>query len=168
MSLLTKKICLIGSFSVGKTSLTRRFVSNTFSAQYLTTVGVKIETKTLTLSPEQQVKFVVWDIAGENELSSASKSYLQGASGYLLIADGTRKNTLATAMELHKTVQELLPNTPCVGLLNKADLDGEWDIGPEEHQQWPSLAQWKKASALTGENVEEAFLLLAEKIVAGK
>ncbi len=164
MSLVSKKICLIGDFSVGKTSLTQRFVSNTFSDQYLTTVGVRIETRTVTLSPEQEIKLVVWDIAGADELSTISKTYMQGASGYLLVADGTRKQTLNSAHQLHKSIQKQWPDLPYIGLLNKADLGTQWEIGEEEIARWPEVANWQKTSALTGEGVEDAFLQLARKM----
>ena len=45
---LQKKICMLGGFSVGKTSLVKRFVASVFSETYLTTVGVKIDKKTST------------------------------------------------------------------------------------------------------------------------
>ena len=60
--MLQKKICLLGAFGVGKTSLTRRFVSSIFSDAYLTTVGVKIDKKTLDVGTTP-VSLVIWDIA---------------------------------------------------------------------------------------------------------
>ena len=47
--MLQKKICMLGGFSVGKTSLVKRFVESVFSETYLTTVGVKIDKKTVDL-----------------------------------------------------------------------------------------------------------------------
>jgi len=63
---IQKKICMLGSFSVGKTSLVSRFVSTVFSDKYLTTVGVKIDKKALTVGGED-VTLMLWDIYGEDD-----------------------------------------------------------------------------------------------------
>src|ERR1700675_4666549 len=90
--MLQKKVCMIGSFSVGKTSLIQRFVSSIFSDRYLTTVGVKIDKKVVRVDGED-VTLVLWDLYGEDEFQKMRMSYLRGASGYLLVADGTRRAT---------------------------------------------------------------------------
>ena len=61
--MLQKKICMLGGFSVGKTSLVRRFVQSIFSETYLTTVGVKIDKKSVEL-PGKTVDLILWDLAG--------------------------------------------------------------------------------------------------------
>ncbi|MEO0836337.1 MAG: ADP-ribosylation factor-like protein, partial [Cyanobacteria bacterium J06642_3] len=93
MSTISKKICLLGDFNVGKTSLVRRFVEDTFSDRYLTTVGVKISRKSMTVSTEQdihQVNLLVWDLEGNTKFKSITPSYLKGASGSIIVADLTR------------------------------------------------------------------------------
>ena len=65
MSVITKKICLLGDFNVGKTSLIRRFVEDKFSDQYLSTVGVKVSRKSLDVKTDleiHQVNLMVWDL----------------------------------------------------------------------------------------------------------
>ena len=91
--MLQKKICLLGAFGVGKTSLTRRYVSSIFSDQYLTTVGVKIDKKALSVGANE-VNLLIWDIAGEDDINAVRTSYLRGAAGYLLVVDVTRAQTL--------------------------------------------------------------------------
>src|SRR5215211_7084781 len=90
-----KKICMLGGFSVGKTSLVKRFVESVFSETYLTTVGVKIDKKTVDLG-ERAVNLILWDVAGEDDISAVRMSYyyLRGCAGYVLVADGTRPSTL--------------------------------------------------------------------------
>jgi len=90
---LQKKICMLGGFSVGKTSLVKRYVQSVFSETYLTTVGVKIDKKTVDL-PERSVNLILWDLAGEDDIGSLRITYLRGAAGYVLVADGTRPATL--------------------------------------------------------------------------
>jgi small GTP-binding protein len=158
--MMQKKICMLGAFAVGKTSLVARFVESIFSDRYHTTVGVKIDKKTLQVSG-QQWNLIVWDLAGEDEFMQIRMSYLRGSSGYLLVADGTRRSTLEAALNIQKRVQAALGNAPFVLVLNKADLSEEWELGNgsiEElsKQGWTCL----KASAKTGLGVEEAFLSL--------
>ena len=86
---------MVGDFSVGKTSLTQKFVNNVFSEKYLTTIGVKIDTVDV-----DDVKLVVWDVAGRDSLSPINVSYLVGAAGIVFVADGTREDTLKSLPEL--------------------------------------------------------------------
>src|ERR1700730_12681088 len=102
--MVQKKICMLGGFSVGKTSLVKRFVQSVFSESYLTTVGVKIDKKTVTLG-DRMVHLILWDLAGEDDMSSLRMSYLRGSAGYVLVADGTRPATLETALSLRRRVE---------------------------------------------------------------
>jgi len=164
-----KKVCLVGDFAVGKTSLTRRFVNNVFSDKYLTTVGVKIDTKVVSCvdadGAPATTKLVVWDIAGESTVTSINESYMRGLAGYLLVADGTRSATLDTALHLHEKTTELFGSLPFVVLLNKRDLTDEWDIS-ESDQQALSNRGFKvyETSAKSGNHVEEAFVWLAGQL----
>src|SRR5262249_60783243 len=94
--MLQKKICMLGGFSVGKTSLVKRYVESVFSEAYLTTVGVKIDKKIVDLG-ERAVNLILWDVAGEDDVSTVKMSYLRGSAGYVLVADGTRPSTLEVA-----------------------------------------------------------------------
>ena len=162
--MIQKKICLLGAFAVGKTSLVSRFVKSIYSDQYLTTVGVKVDKKPVTLG-DTQVNLIVWDLAGEDEFQKVSMDYLRGASGYLLVADGTRLSTLETARMLRQRVADNIGDIPFVFIVNKSDLNAEWEIDDQAVADCRA-AGWNviKASAKTGEGVEEAFKLLAEKI----
>jgi len=99
--MLQNKICMLGGFGVGKTSLVSRFVSSIFSDRYLTTVGVKIDKKKVSLD-SGEMTLMLWDIYGQDEFQTVRDSYLRGATGYLLVADGTRYSTLDTAVVLQK------------------------------------------------------------------
>src|SRR4029453_5402347 len=100
--MIQKKVCMLGATGVGKTSLVSRFVTSVFSEKYLTTVGVKGDKKTLS-GDGGDVTLLLWDIYGQDEFQTVRSSYLRGASGYLLVADGTRQLTLDTARDLQKT-----------------------------------------------------------------
>lgn len=164
--MIQKKVCMLGATGVGKTSLVSRFVTSLFSDKYLTTVGVKVDKKIVAMDG-QQVTLLLWDIYGEDEFQTVRSSYLRGASGYLLVADGTRQLTLDTARELQKTAAGEIGQVPFILVLNKMDLEGEWRI--DDRALW-RLAEdgWSviRTSAKTGAGVEDAFLKLTQKMVA--
>ncbi|HMS84173.1 MAG TPA: Rab family GTPase [Nitrospira sp.] len=163
--MMQKKICMLGGFAVGKTSLVRRFVTNVFSNEYHTTIGVTVEKKTVVVDKED-VTLVLWDLYGEDEFQRVRESYLRGSSGYILVMDGTRKSTLETALALHQTVVRTIGAVPFVSIINKADLQADWEIDETaiEHlrgQGWTVLI----GSAKLGQGVEEVFGQLATQIV---
>ena len=128
--MLQKKICLLGAFGVGKTSLVRRYVDTIFSDTYLTTVGVKIDKKVASVDGEE-VALIIWDIAGEDAVAAVRVSYLRGAAAYLLVVDGTRPETLETAASIQGRITAEIGAVPFIALLNKADLVDDWALAPE-------------------------------------
>jgi small GTP-binding protein len=160
--MLQKKICMLGSFSVGKTSLVARFVQSIFSERYLTTVGVKIDKKVVSFGG-QDMTLMLWDLYGEDEYQKVRMSYLRGGAGYLLVADGTRPATLDKALAIQEEAQKNFGPTPFVIALNKCDLIDEWEIAPEREAELAGRARKIiRTSAKTGEGVELAFETLAE------
>ncbi len=167
MALITKKVCVIGDFAVGKTSTVARCVHNVFSEKYLTTVGVKIDTKEVTHPDSGDViKMIIWDIAGTDRFSAVEFSYLRGSSGFLLVIDGTRSNTLDVARRLRDEAAERYGDLPFVTLINKSDLHGDWEVNEADIAQLKSDGYSPLlTSARSGENVEQALSLLALKVV---
>ena len=162
---MKKKICMLGSFAVGKTSLVRRFVYSIFSEKYLTTIGVKIDKKTVAVG-DREVDLLLWDLHGEDEINEIQSSYLRGASGYLLVADGTRRATLETAFHLRKKVETIMGELPFVLILNKSDVTDEWEIDSTLIQNlMEEEFMVKITSAKTGLKVNEAFMALTEKML---
>lgn len=162
--MLNKKICLLGAFSVGKTSLVSQYVHSVFSDKYLSTIGVKISKKELSVG--EPVTLVIWDMEGKDVYTDIKVSYLRGAMGFLVVADGTRKETLDEAMSLRKLAQEVLGNVPCYLLLNKSDLTQKWEITDEMIAD--VLKQGVKTimvSARTGFSVQVAFESLARDML---
>lgn len=163
--MIQKKICMLGTFAVGKTSLVRRFVESVYSDKYHTTVGVKVDKKTVKVG-EVETTLLLWDIEGTESEHDLRKSYLRGASGYLLVADGTRKDTVYQALALQSRAEEAIGPVPFLLLLNKADLTDMWEIDGRERT---ALEQknWKviSTSAKTGQGVEDAFIHLTEKML---
>ncbi len=168
MSSLTTKVCVVGDFAVGKTSVVERFVNNHFSDKYLTTVGVKIDTKQIQLGRENvSVKLIIWDVAGAEQFGAREFAYLRGAAGFVYVADGTRSQTLTSARKLRQQIEERYGARPDVLLLNKSDLPTLWQIADETIQSLgDEFGKVYRTSAKTGDDVEAALIALAEAIVA--
>jgi small GTP-binding protein len=164
--MLQKKICMLGSFSVGKTSLVRRFVESIFSDAYQTSIGVKIDKKVVRAGDED-VTLVLWDIHGEDVYQKIRMSYLRGMSGYLLVADGTRRQTLDDAMALNERVMQEAGKLPAVLVLNKSDLTEKWEVDSTRESEL-TAAGWNilRTSAKTGASVEEVFSKLTAAMLA--
>ena len=165
--MIQKKICMVGAFATGKTSLVAKFVHSIFSEKYQTTVGVKIDRKIVNIE-DQDIKFIIWDIYGEDDFQEIRASYLRGSSGYLLVLDSTGKNTLDKAIELQQRIQLNIGKVPFVIVINKADVAGVWEIDDKDIQQIRKR-NWTftKTSAKTGLGVEKLFQTLARKIMEG-
>jgi small GTP-binding protein len=164
--MIQKKVCMIGTSSVGKTSLVAKFVHSMFSEKYLTTVGVKIDKKTVAVDGTE-VMLMIWDLAGDDDYQRLQMSYLRGTSGYLLVVDGTRRVTLEQVLELQPRVAEATSGAPFVLALNKADLVAQWEIDDAQLAELGARG-WKilQTSAKEGAAVEEAFTELARMMIA--
>ena len=160
-----KKICMLGGFAVGKTSLVKRFVTGQFSEKYHTTIGVKIDQKSLCVD-NSDVLLVLWDIYGEDDFQKARASYLQGSAGYLLVVDGTRKETLEVARQLQAFAIQAIGPVPYGLVINKHDLGESWQVEPHMYEDLARNACLVlQSSAKTGEGVESAFAELAKQVL---
>lgn len=164
--MLQKKICMLGTTAVGKTSLVRRFVESIYSDEYHTSVGVKLDKKIVRVN-EKELTMMLWDIYGWDEFQSLRMEYLNGMSGYLLVADGTRESTVNDALSIAESIGKDFAKIPFVFLLNKIDLKDEWEVGAGLEEQLVERG-WRvmRSSAKTGESVEAAFEMLAQKMLA--
>ena len=161
--MIQKKICMVGAFGVGKTSLVTRFVQSIFSDKYLTTVGVKIDKKQLIVDGED-ITLMLWDLAGKDAITQVKPEHLRGAAGYILVVDGTRADTLRTAIELQARCSEATSDAPFTVVMNKSDLRPQWELTDAD---FGSLKPWKLvfSSAKTGEGVEQLFIDLANRML---
>ena len=165
------KICLVGTPGVGKTSLTRRFVYDTFSEKYLYTVGANMSKKVLDLTPpgtdeRWSVVLIVWDIMGERTfLDLVKEAYFRGASGVVAVADLTRPETFGEFDTWIHAVKEVAgADVPVVIFANKVDLVDfqTLDWSPLATSAAQHAAPLLPTSAKSGENVENPFLLIGQ------
>jgi small GTP-binding protein len=167
---LKKKICMLGQFGVGKSSLIQRYVYNRFDEKYLTTIGVKVSQKLLPpihKSEKQnlvQYNFLIWDIAAMEKFDAMVKGYYNGAAGALAVADLTRPELIDDLKRISDRFMVVNSSAKFIFVGNKIDITPDSDARLDEYQE---LAEdysndFLFTSAKTGENVEEAFLKLAE------
>lgn len=173
MRSLSLKVCLLGDFAVGKTSLVNRFVHNAFSDKYLSTIGVRVSRKTVVLPGDDEpveLTMLLWDLAGSEEFDRMRASYLRGAAGALCVHDLSRPETLDSLSAYVQDLRRVNPAAQVVVVSNKSDLLGENNA--EVLAEAQALAQdltapWHVTSAKTGEGVEEAFRHLGRLIIGG-
>ena len=158
-----KKICLIGRFAVGKTSLVKRYIDNQFGEKYKTTVGVSISTKNVAVDDEE-LSLVIWDIAGF-EQDGHYQHYLRGVHGVVWVMDGTEPESFKILDVILNSLPEI-KEIPSVCLVNKCDLEDEWLFDEDMLSQLKSFNySVLNCSAKTGENVERGFVDLARQLV---
>jgi small GTP-binding protein len=159
--MIQKKICMLGSFAVGKTSLVQRYVTSQFSEKYLTTLGVKVDKKLVSVD-DREVKLMLWDLAGNDVFSRLNMSYLRGMAGYILVIDGTRIKTFNAALEIYHTCQQEHRHAVAQVAINKVDLRDQWQIQDDHLARLRDLdLDVHLTSAKTAQAVEEIFLKLA-------
>ena len=170
MSRISKKVCLLGDFAVGKTSLVRRFVYNAFDDKYLATIGVKVSRKTVVLPERDELvdlALLLWDLAGSEEFSAMRASYLRGASGAILVCDVTRPETLAGLAAYVDDMRRVAPDARFVVAANKVDLPDARLAPAEVHAFADALhTACYLTSAKTGRQVEDVFRHLGRLLVA--
>lgn len=162
--MIQKKICMLGAFAVGKSSLVTRYARNMFSEKYHTTIGVKVDKKTVQIG-EKELHLILWDLAGEDDFHQVRTSYLRGSSGCVLVVDGTRRTTFETALMLRQRMIDAIGEVPFVLLLNKVDLTDEWELDEDAVAELIAKGvHVVRTSAKTGCGVEDVFLNLAKKM----
>lgn len=158
--MVVKKICMLGAFAVGKTSLVRRFVHSIFSDTYQTTIGVMISKKTLRVD-DTEYQLVIWDLEGRDEFTDVRSNYLRGAAGAFYVVDVTRPHTLTVARQLRHEVQKHVGDIPALILLNKSDLADQWRLDDDVLQQLEAEGcTLIRTSAKSGDQVDASFIAL--------
>lgn len=167
---IQKKVCLLGDFAVGKTSLVRRYVYDLFDDKYLSSIGVRVSRKELLVprpSGPAALSLMLWDLAGSREFTQMQVSYLRGSAGAILVWDLTRPESLAGLESYLDNLRRISPDARLILAGNKRDLVA----GPALPASAAALAQAFAApvyltSAKTGEGVEALFAQLGELLLA--
>lgn len=168
----SKKVCLLGTFGVGKTSLVRRFVHDLFEDRYLSTIGVQIYQKELFelasgARDDEHIKLILWDLANIEKFNPTIEKYFKGASGAIVVLDLTRPETFE---QKNIYINEFLGINPKAQLIfagNKVDLlENEMnrtDLKNKIEDEY--RAPFLFTSAKSGKNVELLFETLAKQLL---
>jgi len=167
---LSKKVCLLGDFAVGKTSLVRRFVYDRFDDRYITTIGVKVSRKTVTVVRPYgivELTMMLWDLAGSEEFDRVRASYLRGSAGAVLVCDLTRSETLDSLRTYKENLLNANPEAKLVLAANKRDLTEQQRLGTEQIEAFAAEldVSYVLTSAKTGDEVEQLFRQLGHLMV---
>jgi len=172
------KVCIVGDGGVGKTAITERFLGNSFSSNYLLTIGCNILTHTTDID-DTSIKFQMWDLAGQQRFEFVRSTFYRGSHGIIMIFDLTRPETLRN---LREWKFEILNNIrkipiPVVLLGNKSDLQNKQLIDAETISHFreelkmefsTDTVPFLYTSALSGMNVLEAFEALGYLLLKRK
>ena len=164
----SNKLLICGEFKVGKTSLIRRFVENRFERDYISTLGVEISKKTVILSESTKMNFIIWDIGGQQHFNVNRARFYNGANAALIMVDRTRSDHLNSIENWYNDIKKSIQrNIPVIIVGNKSDLSDEIVISEEELKEVAKQFgfHYIVTSALTGENVNDAFLYISYRVI---
>lgn len=168
--IIKKKICLIGSYGVGKTSMVRKFVYNKFDDKYISTIGVNISKKVIDITVgnnKLEIEFFIWDIANIEKFDTVVKNYLRGAHGAIIVTDISRPNTASILNNYSSEFLNINPKAKIIGVGNKIDLVNNLEFAKEENMEYykTHVNNFFFTSAKTGENISEVFNSLGQDLV---
>ncbi len=162
----TFKIMMLGDASVGKTSLTVRYIKGFFMQDLRLTIGVDFYSKTINFK-EKNVKLQIWDFGGEERFRFLLTQYCKGANGAFFLYDITNPKSLEHLPDWTQIIRENAGDIPIMLIGSKLDLD-EYRAVPRDDgilaAKKYNLASFVELSSKTGENVEEAFTVMTETL----
>ncbi len=159
------KIVIIGDFGVGKTSLIKRFVDNSFSEDYLSSIGVTISKKQLISKNGTESTMMIWDTEGQTEHKAIFKQYLNGAKAFIIVADLSRGETIKSIKQHIELCQEVVSSAPICIALNKSDIEScEYSIEALKNIA-PNILSVYKTSAKLGDAINEIFIDINQVVV---
>ena len=162
------KLILGGDGAVGKTSMVHRFVEDSFQTDYKSTIGTSIMKKECEFEGlKSKVRFVIWDLAGQAQFKRVRQSYLAKAEAGVLVYDVTRKETYENINNWYEEIKKVTPTISLILVGNKIDLEDQRQVSKEQGEALAEKLEvsYIETSAKTGENIEDAFKMLALQMI---
>jgi len=162
------KLILGGDGAVGKTSMVHRFVEDKFEKDYKSTIGTSIMKKECSFEGlNSVVRFVIWDLAGQSQFKRVRLSYLAKAEAGILVFDVTRRETFENIDNWYNEFIKASENISLILVGNKIDLEDKRLVSTEEGEEVAQKLElsYIETSALTGENIDDAFRILALQMI---
>ncbi|KAH6791572.1 RAB GTPase-like protein A3 [Perilla frutescens var. hirtella] len=160
------KVVVIGDSAVGKTQLLSRFARNEFCLDSKSTIGVEFQTRTVTIN-SKLIKAQIWDTAGQERYRAVTSAYYRGALGAMLVYDVTKRQSFDHVARWVEELRAHADTSTVIMLIgNKADLVELRAVPTEDAVEFAEAQGlfFFETSALSGDNVEPAFLKLLEEI----
>jgi len=168
------KFIIIGDHNVGKTSIIRRFAENRFLADYRATIGLNITSHSFE-SFGNKIKVDLWDIGAQEYFRRYRKTYYNGAQAAFIVYDLSNKKSFNNLKNWYNELVEFIdnPDLPILIIGNKKDLIKERVVMNEDtfnltkslSQSTKTNTTYLETSALTGENIEDAFRLISYNFI---
>ena len=161
------KVILIGDSSVGKTNIMSKYLKNQFNENSKATVGVEFGAKIFKIN-NRNIKAQIWDTAGQEKYKAITGAYYKGNKGAFFVYDITRKETFYS---VDKWINDLkVSGDPKLNILligNKSDLEDKREVFKEQGEEKAKSfgCAFLETSALSGDNVEQAFELMISDII---
>ncbi|MFW9949335.1 MAG: GTP-binding protein [Candidatus Thorarchaeota archaeon] len=162
------KLILGGDGAVGKTSMVHRFVENSFESDYKSTIGTSIMKKECNFEGlNSRVRFIIWDLAGQAQFKRVRQSYLANAEAGILVFDVTNSSSFESIESWYNEVIKSSPSLSLILVGNKIDLTNDRKVTSEEGEGLAHKLKlsYIETSAKTGENIEDAFKMLALQMI---
>ena len=160
-------IVTLGDGQVGTTSLILRYIDNTFSMNYLSTIGIDSKIKKITMSNGEPIKVKISDTAGQERFKSIASNYMKKANGILLVYDITNQKSF---IDINNWLEEITKeeNTkPIVLIGNKCDMNDQREVPTQEGENFAQKYEnmhFYETSCKSGDNVEKAIMDLVNQI----
>jgi Ras-related protein Rab-1A len=165
------KLILIGDVCVGKSSIMRRYIENTFVRDYRANIGVEFKVKSLVLDSKTGADLQIWDTAGQERYKTITKQYYKGSNGILLVYDITERKTFSN---LNFWIDDIKMDGPenlvFIIIGNKSDMVDKRKVSTEEGENFAKKNGFlfKEVSALNGDNISLVFEILSRDLIRKK
>ena len=158
----------LGEGQVGKTSIIYRYIDDTFTSNYLATIGIDSKFKKIKLASGEEIKVKILDTAGQERFQSIAANYIKKADGIVFVYDITKACTFTNLEKWLSNIDEVANDKPCLLIGNKSDMNDKREVSKEEGMEFTKKfkkeTHFYETSCKTGENVDKAINDLVNQI----